>query len=317
VNAFFGVMTMIIAVPTGVKIFNWLFTLYGGRIRFTVPVYWAIGFMVTFVIGGMTGVLMAIPPADFVLHNSLFLIAHFHNVAIGGVVFGVMAGISYWFPKAFGFTLNERLGKAVFWCWFFGFYLAFMPLYVLGLMGATRRMQHYSNMHWQPLMLVALAGALLILLGIALTGVQLAVSIRQRERNRDVTGDPWNGRTLEWSIPSPPPVWNFSHLPQVERVDAFWAMKQQRGAAPHRDAKRAYETIHVPRNNPTGIFLAFFAVLLGFSLIWRIWWGAGLGLLGVIVVCLMQAWRTDGEIEVPAEKIAAFERLHGLKAGAI
>src|SRR5476649_463513 len=171
VNGFFGVMTMVIAVPTGVKIFNWLFTMYGGRVRFSVPIYWAIGFMVTFVIGGMTGVLMAIPPADFVLHNSLFLIAHFHNVAIGGVVFGVMAGISYWFPKAFGFTLHEGLGKAVFWCWFIGFFLAFMPLYLLGLMGATRRMQHYSNMHWQPLMLVALAGAVLILVGIALTVV--------------------------------------------------------------------------------------------------------------------------------------------------
>jgi cytochrome o ubiquinol oxidase subunit 1 len=317
VNAFFGVMTMLIAVPTGVKIFNWLFTLYGGRIRFTVPVYWAIGFMVTFVIGGMTGVLMAIPPADFVLHNSLFLIAHFHNVIIGGVVFGVMAGITYWFPKAFGFTLNERLGKAVFWCWFIGFYLAFMPLYVLGLMGATRRMQHYSNMHWQPLMLVALAGAILILLGIALTGVQLAVSIRRRELNRDVTGDPWNGRTLEWSTPSPPPPWNFSDLPQVGRADAFWAMKQPGGTAQDRNVKRTYETIHIPRNNPTGFFLAFFAVLLGFSLIWRIWWGAGLGLLGVIVVGLMQAWRTDGEIEVPAEKVAAYERLHGLKESAV
>jgi cytochrome o ubiquinol oxidase subunit I len=313
VNAFFGIATMIIAVPTGVKIFNWLFTLYGGRIRFTVPVYWTIGFMVTFVIGGMTGVLMAIPPADFVLHNSLFLIAHFHNVAIGGVVFGVMAGISYWFPKAFGFTLNERLGKAVFWCWFFGFYLAFMPLYVLGLMGATRRMQHYSNLHWQPLMLVALAGAILILLGIALTVVQIAVSIRQRERNRDLTGDPWNGRTLEWSTPSPPPAWNFSHLPPVDRTDAFWAIKQQQGSAQDRSVRRIYEGIHVPRNNPTGFFLAFFAVLLGFSLIWRIWWGAGLGLLGAIVVCLIQAWRTDGEIEVPAEKVAAFERLHGVK----
>jgi cytochrome o ubiquinol oxidase subunit 1 len=313
VNAFFGIATMIIAVPTGVKIFNWLFTLYGGRIRFTVPIYWAIGFMVTFVIGGMTGVLMAIPPADFVLHNSLFLIAHFHNVAIGGVVFGVMAGISYWFPKAFGFTLNERLGKSVFWCWFVGFYLAFMPLYVLGLMGATRRMQHYSNTHWQPLMLVALAGAVLILLGIALTVVQIAVSIRHRELNRDITGDPWNGRTLEWSTPSPPPAWNFSHLPQVGRADAFWAMKQQRGTAQDRNVKRTYETIHIPRNNPTGFFLAFFAVLLGFSLIWRIWWGAELGLLGAIVVGLVQAWRTDGEIEVPAEKVAAFEQLNGLK----
>jgi cytochrome o ubiquinol oxidase subunit I len=316
VNAFFGVMTMLIAVPTGVKIFNWLFTLYGGRIRFTVPVYWAIGFMVTFVIGGMTGVLMAIPPADFVLHNSLFLIAHFHNVVIGGVVFGVMAGITYWFPKAFGFTLNERLGKAVFWCWFLGFYLAFMPLYVLGLMGATRRMQHYSNLHWQPLMLVALAGAILILLGIALTGVQLAVSIRRRAFNRDVTGDPWNGRTLEWSIPSPPPVWNFSHLPQVDRTDAFWAVKQLSGIAQDRNPKRTYEAIHVPRNTPTGFFLAFFAVLLGFSLIWHIWWGVGLGLVGATVVCLRQAWRTDGEIEVPAENVAAYAQLHGLKEGA-
>jgi cytochrome o ubiquinol oxidase subunit 1 len=317
VNGFFGIMTMLIAVPTGVKIFNWLFTFYGGRIRFTVPVYWAVGFMVTFVVGGMTGVLMAIPPADFVLHNSLFLIAHFHNVIIGGVVFGVMAGITYWFPKAFGFTLNERLGKAVFWCWFIGFYLAFMPLYVLGLMGATRRMQHYSNTHWQPLMLVALAGAILILLGIVLTGVQLAVSIRRRELNRDVTGDPWNGRTLEWSTPSPPPAWNFSHLPQVDRPDVFWAMKQQRGSAQDSGVKQTFETIHIPRNNPTGFFLAFFAVLWGFSLIWHIWWGAGLGLLGAIVVSLVQAWRTDGEIEVPAEKVAAFERFHGLKESAV
>src|ERR1700743_3587314 len=196
VNGFFGIATMIIAVPTGVKVFNWLFTMYGGSVRFTVPVYWTIGFMVTFVIGGMTGGLMAVLSAALCLHNSLFLIAHFHNVAIGGVVFGVMAGISYWFPKAFGFTLNERLGKAVFLGWFFCFFLSFMALYVLGLMGATRRMQHYSNLHWQPLMLVALAGAILILLGIALTVVQLAVSIRQRALNRDLTGDPWNGRTL-------------------------------------------------------------------------------------------------------------------------
>jgi cytochrome o ubiquinol oxidase subunit 1 len=178
-------------------------------------------------------------------------------------------------------------------------------------------MQHYSNTHWQPLMLVALAGAILILLGIALTGVQLAVSIRRRELNRDVTGDPWNGRTLEWSTPSPPPVWNFSHLPPAGRADAFWAMKQQRGTAQDRSVKRTYEAMHIPLNNPTGFFLAFFAVLLGFSLIWRIWWGAGLGLLGVIVVCLMQAWRTDGEIEVPAEKVAAFERLQGLKESAV
>ena len=312
VNAFFGIATMIIAVPTGVKIFNWLFTLYGGKIRFTVPIYWTLGFMVTFVIGGMTGVMMALPPADFVLHNSLFLIAHFHNVAIGGVVFGTMAGISYWFPKAFGFKLNEALGKAVFWCWFFGFYLAFMPLYALGLMGATRRMQHYADPTWQPYMVVAFGGAVLILLGIGLTVLQIVVSIRARHQNLDLTGDPWNGRTLEWSIPSPPPPWNFALLPQVERVDAFWAAKQQQpGNANGAVAPpKTYESLHVPRNNPTGIFTAFCATILGFALIWRIWWLAALGLLGVIVVMLMQAWRTEGEVEIPAAEVEAFEHAH-------
>jgi cytochrome o ubiquinol oxidase subunit I len=308
VNAFFGIATMIIAVPTGVKVFNWLFTLYGGRVQFTVPIYWTLGFIVTFVIGGMTGVLMAIPPADFVLHNSLFLIAHFHNVAIGGVVFGVMAGMNYWFPKAFGFKLNERLGKAVFWCWFIGFYLAFMPLYALGLMGATRRMQHYPNTHWQPLMLVALAGAVLILFGIALTVVQIAVSIRQRHANRDRTGDPWNARTLEWSIPSPPPAWNFTRLPNVERTDAYWHMKEE--GVSRRELAGSFPDLHIPRNTPVGVFLAFFAVILGFALIWRIDWLAAIGLVGAVAVALWESWKTDLEIRVPAQEVAAFERAH-------
>jgi cytochrome o ubiquinol oxidase subunit I len=307
VNAFFGVATMIIAVPTGVKIFNWLFTLYGGKIRFSVPIYWTLGFMVTFVIGGMTGVMMAIPPADFVLHNSLFLIAHFHNVAIGGVVFGAMAGYTYWFPKAFGFKLNEPLGKAVFWCWLIGFYLAFMPLYALGLMGATRRMQHYSDPEWQPFMLVALAGAVLILIGIFLTVVQLVVSIRTRNQNRDLTGDPWNGRTLEWSIPSPPPAWNFALLPQVEGPDAFWVAKQQHAGSHNPGLVEAYTSLHIPRNNPTGVLLAFCTTVLGFALIWRIGWLAVLGLLGALVVALVQAWRTDREMLVPAAEVEAFE----------
>jgi cytochrome o ubiquinol oxidase subunit 1 len=308
VNGFFGIMTMIIAVPTGVKVFNWLFTLYGGRIQFSVPMYWTIGFIITFVIGGMTGVLMAIPPADFVLHNSLFLIAHFHNVAIGGVVFGAMAGYTYWFPKAFGFKLNERLGKAIFWCWFIGFYLAFMPLYALGLMGATRRMQHYPDTHWQPLMLVALAGAVVILLGIALTAVQLAVSIRQRRTYSDRTGDPWNGRTLEWSMSSPPPAWNFTLMPNVERTDAYWHMKEQgalRAAPPG-----SFADMDLPRNSPVGVFLAFFAVILGFALIWRIDWLAGVGLLGAVAVVLREAWKTDLEVRVPAEEVTAFEHAH-------
>jgi cytochrome o ubiquinol oxidase subunit 1 len=304
VNGFFGVMTMIIAVPTGVKVFNWLFTLYGGRIRFTVPVYWTIGFMVTFLIGGMTGVLMAIPPADFVLHNSLFLIAHFHNTAIGGVVFGVLAGYTYWFPKAFGFTLNERIGKAIFWCWFIGFFLAFMPLYALGLMGATRRMQHYSELAWKPWMLVSLCGAALIFVGIALTVVQLIVSIRQRNLSRHSSGDPWNGRTLEWSVPSPPPAWNFSRLPRVSGTDAYWTMKSSLN---REQAPAAYTTVHVPRSNPTGIFLALSAVIFGFAMIWHITWLAVSGLLGGLLVLLMQAWRPEQEYEISAEQIAAYE----------
>ena len=299
VNGFFGIMTMIIAIPTGVKVFNWLFTLYGGRIRFNTPVLWAIGFMVTFVIGGMTGVLMAIPPADFVLHNSLFLVAHFHNVVIGGVVFGAFAGYSYWFPKAFGFTLHERLGKASFWCWFIGFYLAFMPLYVLGLMGATRRMQHYANAGWQPLMIVALLGALVILAGIGFTILQLVVSIRQREQNRDHSGDPWQGRTLEWSTASPPPAYNFARLPQVEALDAFWHAKQEHdGHLPLAPGDAHDGKLAIPRGSSIGVIIAFFAVVSGFALIWHIWWLALPGLAGVIITTLAHAWRTEHEVEI-------------------
>jgi len=304
VNAFFGIMTMVIAVPTGVKVFNWLFTLYGGRIRFEVPIYWTLGFIVTFVIGGMTGVLMAIPPADFVLHNSLFLVAHFHNTAIGGVLFGAMAGYTYWFPKAFGFKLDERLGKASFWCWFIGFYLAFMPLYALGLMGATRRMQHYPDTHWQPLMLVALSGAVLILFGIGLTVAQLVVSVWTRERRRDLTGDPWDGRTLEWSTSSPPPAWNFAFVPLVKSTDAYWASKQE---GRRQSVEGPYVPLHVPRNNPTGVLLAFFAVVLGFALIWHIWWMAIVGLAGALAVGLIQAWRTDTATVISAQRVAAIQ----------
>jgi cytochrome o ubiquinol oxidase subunit 1 len=311
VNGFFGVMTMIIAVPTGVKIFNWLFTMYGGRVRFNVPVLWSIGFMVTFVIGGMTGVLMAVPPADFQLHNSLFLIAHFHNVIIGGVVFGVMAGYNYWFPKAFGFKLDERWGKASFWCWLIGFYVAFMPLYVLGLMGMTRRMQHYDNPSWQPWLIAAAIGAFVILLGIACQVVQLVVSIRRREQYRDVTGDPWNGRTLEWSTASPPPAWNYAVLPRVTALDTHWGTKNGTSAKQELPAQgRAYEPIEVPRNSPTGFVTAFFAVVTGFSLIWHIWWIAALGAAGAFVTLLVFAFRKQEEIEIPGSVIAEFDRAH-------
>jgi cytochrome o ubiquinol oxidase subunit 1 len=304
VNAFFGIMSMIIAIPTGVKVFNWLFTLYQGRVRFEVPVLWAIGFMVTFVIGGLTGVLLAVPPADFVLHNSLFLVAHFHNVIIGGVVFGGMAGYTYWFPKAFGFTLDKRLGALSFWCWLIGFYLAFMPLYVLGLLGMTRRMQHYADLSWQPYMIAAEAGAIIILCGIVATIAQLVASIRSRESRRDLTGDPWNGRTLEWSTASPPPEYNFAELPEVHSLDAFLAMKQGGPAVP----AEHYEAIEVPSNSPNGFVTAFFAVVTGFALIWHIGWLAILGLACAALTLIAFGWMERGEKEVSGEQLAAAER---------
>jgi cytochrome o ubiquinol oxidase subunit I len=305
VNAIFGIASMIIAIPTGVKLFNWLFTLYRGRIRFEVPVLWAIGFMVTFAIGGMTGVLQAVPPADFVLHNSLFLVAHFHNVIIGSVVFGAMAGYYYWFPKAFGFTLDRRWGIVSFWCWLIGFYLAFMPLYAVGLLGMTRRMQHYADLSWQPYLIVAEVGAIVILCGIIATIVQLVVSIRTRESRRDRTGDPWNGRTLEWSTSSPPPAYNFAVLPQVGSLDAFWAMKQRGQIVP---AER-YESIEMPRNSANGFVTAFFAVVTGFALIWHITWLAVLGLVCAMLTLLAFGWVERREQEVSGEQLASDERL--------
>jgi cytochrome o ubiquinol oxidase subunit 1 len=311
VNAFFGVASMIIAVPTGVKIFNWLFTMYGGRVRFEVPVLWTIGFMVTFVLGGLTGVLLAVPPVDWQVHNSLFLVAHFHHVIIPGVVFGAFAGYVYWFPKAFGFKLDERWGRRAFWCWFIGFHVAFIPLYVVGLMGMTRRLQHYDVLSWQPWLLVAAAGAVVILAGVVCQIVQIVVSIRNREELRDVTGDPWDGRTLEWSTASPPPAWNFAVLPQVAGADAYWNAKRRLQANPNQPAQpREYEAIEMPKNSPIGFINAFFAVVTGFALIWHIWWMAGLGVFGAFVTFLLFAFRAEGESEIPAERIAQFERLH-------
>jgi len=303
INAVFGIMSAIIGVPTGVKVFNWLFTMFRGRIVFATPVLWLVGFMVTFVIGGLTGVLLAVPPVDFQLHNSAFLVAHFHNVIIGGVVFGAFAGYQYWFPKAFGFTLDERWGKAGFWCWLIGFYLAFTPLYVLGLMGMTRRLQHIDDPSWQPLLLIAEAGAVVVSLGILCQIVQLYVSIRTREQRRDFTGDPWNGRTLEWSTSSPPPAYNFAVLPRVETIDAFWEMKRRGLAA----TEQRFEAIEMPRNSAIGFVTAFFAVVIGFALIWHIWWAVIFGLLGAVATILAFGWSDDRESELPARELAQLE----------
>lgn len=309
VNAIFGIATMIIAVPTGVKVFNWLFTMYGGRIRFTPPLLWSIGFMVTFIIGGMTGVLMAVPPADFVLHNSLFLVAHFHNVIIGGVLFGAFAGYTYWFPKAFGFQLHEGLGKAVFWCWLVGFYMAFMPLYVLGIFGMTRRMQHYDVPEWRPWLLLAAAGAALIMVGIVLQIVQLVVSIRQRASLADKTGDPWDGRSLEWATASPPPSFNFAIMPSVEGEEAYWGQKQMAREQTQSD-EPDYEDIEMPRNSPTGFICAFFATIMGFALVWHIWWLVITGAVGAYAVFVVFAWRDQDEDIIPAADVVDYDRRH-------
>lgn len=308
VNAFFGIATMIIAVPTGVKIFNWLFTMSRGKITFSAPMLWTIGFISTFSIGGMTGVLMSVPAADFQLHNSVFLVAHFHNVIIGGVVFGYLAGFSYWFPKTFGFKLNETLGKCAFWCWIVGFYTAFMPLYALGLMGMTRRLNHYdAATGWHPYLVVAAIGSGIIACGIFFQLLQLVVSYIKREEYRDVTGDPWDGRTLEWSIPSPPPFYNFAVIPVVHTRDAFWEMKQERIKGELPPAKPHYKDIHMPRNTGTGFIIAMFAGAFGFALVWHITWLVIVGLIGIITTAIVRTFNPDVDYYVKAEEVERIE----------
>ena len=311
VNVFFGIMTMIIAIPTGVKIFNWLFTMYRGRVQFTAPVLWTIGFMVTFSIGGMTGVMMAIPGADFVLHNSLFLVAHFHNAIIGGVVFGYLAGLQYWFPKVFGLKPSEKLGKASFWCWFVGFYVAFVPIYVLGFMGATRRLNHYDNPDWQPYFIVAAIGAAIIALGIVFQVLLWVMAFvnRNKAECKDLTGDPWGGRTLEWSISSPPPVYNFAVIPHVHELDAFAHMKET-GQGLGLQAK--YSDIHMPSNTAAGFLIGVFSLVLGFSGVWHITWLAVLSLIAIVVTVAARSFGNNDGYYIPAARVREIEeKRHG------
>ena len=303
VNSFFGITTMIISIPTGAKIFNWLFTMYRGRIRFELPMMWTIAFMITFVIGGMTGVLLAVPPADFVLHNSLFLIAHFHNVIIGGVVFGVFAAINYWFPKAFGYKLDVFWGKVSFWCWVVGFYLAFMPLYVLGLMGVTRRMSHFEDPSLQIWFQVAAVGAVLIAGGIGSMLVQFYVSYRRRDALRDVTGDPWDGRTLEWSTSSPPPDYNFAFTPRVYDNDTWTDMKRKNYLRPVKD----FVAIHMPKNTAAGFVIAGLSAATGFALVWQMWIFAVLGLVATVGAAIIHTFNYKRDYYIPAEEVVVTE----------
>lgn len=306
VNGFFGIMTMIIAIPTGVKIFNWLFTMYRGKIRLESPLLWFIGFVVVFTIGGMAGVLLAVPPIDYQLHNSLFLIAHFHMMIVGGVLFGYFAGISYWFPKIFGFRLNEKLGKWVFWLWFVGFMVAFIPLYILGFMGATRRLSHYNaGLGWQALFIVAAIGVVIIGFGVALQILQIIVSIRDRKNLRDTTGDPWDGRSLEWSTPSPVPFYTFARTPHVTERDAFWVAKRSK----LKDT-RPYEDITLSKNTPLAMIIAGGAFLLSFAIVWHIWWLAILGLLVVVVTIIVRSMDEHTEYVLSAAEVERLDKLY-------
>ncbi|HSQ83843.1 MAG TPA: cytochrome o ubiquinol oxidase subunit I [Desulfobacterales bacterium] len=306
VNIFFGITTMIIAVPTGVKVFNWLFTMYRGRIRFTTPMFWTLGFIITFTIGGMAGVLLASPPADYVLHNSLFLIAHFHSMLISGALFGYFAGYSYWFPKATGFTLNEKWGKRAFWSWLIGFYLAFIPLYVLGFMGMPRRMAHYDILAWQPYLIIAAGGLAVILIGVFCQMIQLVVSIKERHIARDLTGDPWDGRTLEWAMASPPAIYNFAATPEVNGIDAFADMKEKGIAYVKPDR---YQDIHMPKNTAAGFVNGVLSFIFGFAMVWYIWWLAVISALGMLVTVIIRSADDNTDFPVPAAEVERIENL--------
>jgi cytochrome o ubiquinol oxidase subunit 1 len=308
VNTAFGISTSIIAVGTGVKIYNWIFTMYGGRVRLTVPMLWSLGFIFTFVIGGMTGVLLAVPPADFLVHNSMFLVAHFHNVIVGGVVFALFAGLEFWFPKAFGFRLHEGWGKAAFWFAFVGFWVTFTPLYIVGLMGMTRRLQHVVVSAWAPWLYISVVGVAILVVGAIIQVIQLLVSIRDRAKLRDLTGDPWDGRSLEWATPSPPPFFNFAVMPNVEGEEPYWGIKLRAVETQQLSPEPEYEPIEMPVNSPVGFYTAFFASVFGFAMIWYIWWLAILALVAAYAGFAWFAWRDVHEFEVPVEEVARVDR---------
>jgi cytochrome o ubiquinol oxidase subunit 1 len=308
VNAFFGIMTVFVAIPTTVLVFNWIATMYKGRIRLDTPMLWFLGFAGVFAIGGITGVLLAVPSIDFQLHNSLFLVAHFHSTVIGGVVFGVFAGISYWFPKFTGFRLNERLGRYAFWLWIVGYFMSFVPMFILGLMGASRRLDHYdASTGWQPFFIVSLIGGIVITAGVTMQVVQIIASFIEKKRLMDTTGDPWDARTLEWSVASPAPAYNFAALPDVSERDGFWAMKQAGLQKP------TYEDIHMPKNTASGIYLSIYAFLTGFGFVWDIKWLIIVGIVGMIYTFITRTFDEDSEYKIAASDVEKSEQEHFVK----
>ena len=303
VNAFFGLMSLLIAIPTAMLVFSWLMTMIKGKIQLKTPMYWFLGFIATFGFGGITGVMMGVPGIDFQVHNSLFLVAHFHNMVVGGALFGIFGGIAYWFPKIAGFRLHEGLGKAAFWCWLIGFYLSFMPLYILGLMGAPRRLDTYDmETGWHLLFVAAFIGGLVITLGVVFQLLQIAVSIRQRDKLKVNAQDPWDGRTLEWATHTPVPVYNFAVLPPVPSRDPYWDIKQQGGLP-----KPKYEDIHMPKNTASGIYISGLLFVLGFAMVWHIWWLAIVCFIGALAVFIQRAFDEDTSYIITAKELEKME----------
>ena len=308
VNAVFGVSTMIIGIPVAVQLFNWILTMFRGHITFKTPMYWFLGFVSTFTFGGMAGMLLATPAADYQLHNTLFLVAHFHTMIVGAALFGIFAGVTYWFPKVTGFMLDERLGRRAFWLWLAGFFMSFTPLYILGAMGANRRLDHYdAATGWQSLFIVAAVGGVLIAIAFATQVWQVIVSIRDRKKNMDTTGDPWDGRTLEWSIPSPAPFYSFAVTPTVHERDAFWEMKRSGAAHVAHTARRAelthYEDITLSRNTGMGIYVSALAFAFGFAMVWHIVWLAIAAMVGIIACIIIRSFAKETEYVLPAAEV--------------
>ena len=300
INAVFGIASMLIGIPTGVKIYDWMWTMFRGRVRFTVPMIYSIGFIYLFVLGGMTGILLANPTLDYQVHNTVFLVAHFHNVAVPGALFGLLAGYHFWFPKVFGFRLDERWGEVSALCWIFGFMGAFFPLYALGIMGLPRRSVAFSEPAYVPLEAVAFLGALLLTVALLALVVQLWISIKRRDANRVFAGDPWDGRSLEWSMSAPPPEYNFAVIPRVHDRDAFTAAKEAGTAYGQPDE---FFDIALPKNSAMGPVVAVIGFVLAFGLVWHIWWLVIASFIAAVASMIVHGFARDTTRIVPAEQV--------------